>query len=59
MSLSGLDRPRAGMGTPARLRGGDVVAMGERPGFSREIPQYCIMWRFPPMLGTAPRTRKP
>lgn len=25
---------------------GTVAAMGERPGFSREIPQYCIMWRF-------------
>lgn len=35
MSLSGLDRPRAGMGTPARLRGGDY---GSHGGEARLFP---------------------
>ena len=60
MSLSGLDRPRAGMGTLARLRGGDCGSHGGEarlfPGNPAILHNVAI---FPRKLGTVPRTPMP
>lgn len=60
MSLSGLDRPRAGMGTLARLRGGDYGSHGGEarlfPGNPAILHNVAI---FPRKLGTFPRTPMP